>query len=94
MHWRLIVAMYVVDQLQATLRDERTQWEAEKQSEINAQMESMKEEMFISSKQLREELQQERSVAHAYRQQIDALQEVSGPIRFQLYVVSLLKGYC
>ena len=67
-----------ITQLQTTLRDERSQWEAEKEAEITAQLESMKEEMVVTGRQLREELQQERSASLAYKRHIEVLQEVHG----------------
>jgi len=66
-----------VFQLQTTLRDERSQWEAEKEAQITAQMESMKEEMVVTGRQLREELQQERSANLAFKRHIEVLQEVN-----------------
>jgi hypothetical protein len=63
------------EKMQEALENERSRLEAENEHQLNAQLDSMKEEMVRSGRQLREELQRERDVVLLCRQQIEALEQ-------------------
>lgn len=63
-------------QFQMHLDEERDKWESNKKHELSAQMEAMKTEMTSKSKQLREELDRERTLSASYLQQLKDLKQV------------------
>ena len=75
------------DQFQMHLDEERDKWESNKEHDMSAQMETMKKEMASKSRQLREELDKERTLSASYLQQLKDLRQV----RLTVFVGDLVK---